>query len=95
MKKNLTAFTASLSLCATLAIPSASSAQEEKKEHHQYKLIDVGTFGGPSSLFSNPDSRVINSRGTATGVADTSIPTIQIVFYDCLVDHTLSCGRTV
>jgi probable HAF family extracellular repeat protein len=86
VKKNLTAFTASLSLCATLAIPSASSAQEEKKEHHQYKLIDVGTFGGPSSLFSNPDSRVINSRGTATGVADTSIPDPNC-FFDCLVDH--------
>jgi len=63
-----------------------TAAQETPAKHHHYKLLDVGTFGGPSSLFSNPDSRAINNRGTATGVADTSIPDPNC-FFDCMVDH--------
>jgi probable HAF family extracellular repeat protein len=54
--------------------------------HHHYKLIDVGTFGGPWSLFSNPGSRVINSRGTAVGVADTSAPD-PTGFFDGFIDQ--------
>jgi probable HAF family extracellular repeat protein len=81
-----------LSLCAALSLPLISSAQEqkeEKNEHRHYKVIDVGTFGGPTSLFSGPDSRVINDRGTATGVADTAIPDPYSpnCFFDCFVNH--------
>jgi len=84
MKRSMLLFVGSL--CAALTVPFVATAQEEKKEHHHYKLIDMGTFGGPSSLFSVPDSRVINNRGTAAGVADTSIPDPNC-FFDCLVDH--------
>lgn len=73
-----------VSLCFVAVV--RTSAQEQKKEHHHYKLIDMGTFGGPRSLFSVPDSRVLNNRGTATGVADTSVPDPNC-FFDCLVDH--------
>jgi probable HAF family extracellular repeat protein len=86
VKKSLLFLVSICSLCATLILPPVSPAQQEKSKHHRYKLIDMGTFGGPSSLFSNPDSRVINNRGTATGVADTSIPDPNC-FFDCLVDH--------
>lgn len=86
MKKSLLFVILICGLCVALALPVRLAAQEEKNEHHHYKLIDVGTFGGPSSLFSVPDSRVINNRGTATGVADTSIPDPNC-FFDCLVDH--------
>jgi hypothetical protein len=74
---------------ASLALPLVSPAQEEKKEHHHYKLFDVGTFGGPEGLFSNPGNRVINHRGTATGDADTAVadPYYPNCFYDCFVDH--------
>jgi probable HAF family extracellular repeat protein len=90
MRKNLTALIVSLSLCAALAVPVRLAAQEQKEdknEHHHYKLIDMGTFGGPNSFFSNPDSRAINNRGTATGWADTSIPDPNCLFFDCLVNR--------
>ena len=93
MRKNLSALLIALSLCAALALPIGLSAQEQKeqkeqkKEHHHYQLIDVGTFGGPNSLFSNPDSRAINNRGTAAGYADTSISD-PYCFVDCFVNHS-------
>ena len=89
MRKNLNLFITALSLSVALASPIRLAGQvpnEEKKEHHHYKLIDMGTFGGPNSFFSTPVSRVINNRGTATGVADTSVPDPNC-FFDCLVNH--------
>src|SRR5258705_7774153 len=42
-------------------------------QHSRYKLIDLGTFGGPSSGFSDL-AKTINNRGTAAGAADTPVP---------------------
>jgi probable HAF family extracellular repeat protein len=82
-----------VSLFAALAMSIGVTAQDNaspdyKPKHHQYKLIDLGTFGGPDSLFSTP-SLVINNRGTVAGLADTSIPDPYDpnCFFDCLVDH--------
>jgi probable HAF family extracellular repeat protein len=61
-------------------------ADEARKTHHHYKLIDVGTFGGRASQYSVPSSAGLNNRGTATGVADTSLPDPNC-FFDCFVDH--------
>jgi probable HAF family extracellular repeat protein len=61
-------------------------ADESRNTHHHYKLFDVGTFGGPASQYSVPSSAGLNNRGTATGVADTSIPDPNC-FFDCMVDH--------
>jgi hypothetical protein len=38
-------------LCA-LAVPIGLAAQESanKPEHHHYKVVDVGTFGGPQTI---------------------------------------------
>jgi hypothetical protein len=69
--------TTAIALFTGLALPlhlAAQNKQDHTHKHRHYQLIDMGTFGGPSSLFSNPDSRAINNRGTATGMADTSIP---------------------
>ena len=66
-----------LTLFVALALPVASSAQElkeEKKEHHHYKLIDMGTLGGPNTFPQGTASLAINSRGLATAQAETSIP---------------------
>jgi probable HAF family extracellular repeat protein len=81
-----------LALLAWVVILVRLAAQENAEpstHHHKYKLIDMGTFGGPNSLFSNPDSRVINNGGVATGAADTSIrdPFDPNCFFDCWVDH--------
>ena len=38
-----------LLLFGALVLPFASSAQEQKKGHHHYKLIDTGTLGGAIS----------------------------------------------
>lgn len=65
-------------LLAALAIPAQLSAQDQPtkqqptKEHH-YKLIDLGTLGGPQSILGGFDGvQNINNRGTVVGVADTA-----------------------
>jgi putative cell wall-binding protein len=75
-----------------LAIAAPVVAQEQRqigdgvtgktpaKQHLRYKLIDLGTFGGPSSYLAtsngvtSPDAvnQVVNSRGTVVGWGDTS-----------------------
>ena len=78
---------------ATLALPLplvAQDGQDLKHGHHHYKLIDIGTFGGPKSQFNVPSSRGLNNRGIATGVADTSVPDPNCpnnCFFDNFIDH--------
>ena len=53
-----------ITLCAAMALPFVSSAQEQKAQHHHYKLIDLGTFGGPNSYyFSAPVVESVNNKG--------------------------------
>jgi probable HAF family extracellular repeat protein len=64
-------------LFAALELPIVSTAQEEKvqkKEHHHYKLVDMGTLGGPNTFPQGVSSLAINSRGLAVAQAETSIP---------------------
>ena len=72
------------------------SAQEPTKHHH-YKLIDLGTFGGPQG-YLDPDngleignsSPLLTKNGTVTGFADTSMPDLfapNFCFEDCFVAH--------
>jgi probable HAF family extracellular repeat protein len=86
MRKNLAAFFASLSFCAALAMPLVLSAQDtssqnHKPKHHHYKLIEMGTFGGPTSSLDLPGgppnvpfNRIINRAGEVLGSGDTQIP---------------------
>jgi len=98
MRKNLSSLIASLGLCAGLAIPVCVRAQniatqESKATHHHYKLIDVGTLGGPSSFFSGPILQILNNRGTFAVIANTPAanpnPGCNIPFSlpDCFVEH--------
>src|SRR5437899_9019155 len=74
MKKNPTAAIIVITLLAALRMPVQLVAQ-----HTRYKLIDIGTFGGPESFINSagaigsPDQ--INSAGTVVGGAGTSTPT--------------------
>ena len=64
------------SLFAALALPFVSSAQQQMKEHHHYKLIDLGTLGDPNSYIGalGSISQVLSDQGTVVGCADTSTP---------------------
>src|ERR1700740_3833934 len=83
-----------LALFATFAItiPAQVSAQvqqqSEKKELIRYKVIDIGTFGGPNSG-NNGSSVIMNNAGTLVGFADapTPDPYAPNCFGDCFVQH--------
>jgi probable HAF family extracellular repeat protein len=47
-------------------------APQQAAKRHKYKVIDVGTLGGPTSSY-NFGSVIINNRGVVVGAADTSI----------------------
>jgi probable HAF family extracellular repeat protein len=83
------ALTIAMVLEVVLASQSPISAQELPK-HHQYKLIDVGTFGGPGGGFENPSSPVLNNSGMLVGYSDTAIPDpfSPNCFLDCYVDQS-------
>ena len=73
------AVTLSIGLTA-LAQLAAQDAGVGKQEHHHYKLIDMGTFGGPASYFPETIPFIsakgdLNSRGLAVGGSATSTST--------------------
>jgi len=77
MKSTISLWTIAISLLAVLAIPIQIFAQEQTEEehhakHHHYKLIDLGTFGGPQSRADYPVA--LNNHGTVAGSADTPHP---------------------
>jgi probable HAF family extracellular repeat protein len=90
--RTLTCIT-TMTLSAVLLIPGQLAAQEQRSrvgnvKHHHYKVIDIGTFGGPESFFNNLNltdrfsfgtafyqfGQVRNQRGTFVGFADTATP---------------------
>jgi probable HAF family extracellular repeat protein len=63
-----------VAVLAVLAFPGALAAQDKREnnnhhQHHHYRLIDIGTFGGPESYLPSPDNSVpaLNSGGTTVG----------------------------
>ena len=70
---------ATLILLTGLAFSASGLAQEQKgrrAEHHRYKLIDLGTFGGVTS-YVNPVGNggpYMNRQGVVVGSSQTSIP---------------------
>ena len=67
MKSRTLILAIAMTLFAALALPVPLAAQ-----HTKYKLIDLGTFGGPASLIAqaagpqNP-ARALTSRGVVVG----------------------------
>jgi hypothetical protein len=63
-----------------MAIPVSLAAQQHHSKHQKYKLIDLGTFGGPVSYIANDPSGgggasgILSPSGSVVGAADTSIP---------------------
>src|SRR5262249_13675456 len=71
-------------LLAALAMPAWTAAQDNPSpdhghKHKKYRLIDIGTFGGPASELTTNNGNgagalILNSSGTLTGSADTPVP---------------------
>jgi hypothetical protein len=77
-----------------MAVAVQLAAQEPAKHHH-YKLIDLGTFGGPNSGVSGgpPEERLLSKQGTVVGTAETpySDPFAPNCIFDCFVIHAFVC----
>jgi hypothetical protein len=71
-----------MALSAALLIPASLIAQQRGDEHeregarHRYKLVDLGTLGGPISYgsASGDGARLLNDRGEVTSYSDTALP---------------------
>jgi probable HAF family extracellular repeat protein len=52
-----------------------STIEVAAQEHTHYKLIDLGTFGGPQSYVYAPNNyaAILNNRGSVTGWAETKL----------------------
>jgi probable HAF family extracellular repeat protein len=87
----------SLTLFTLLAVRTDSAAQQDsstaKTPKYPYKLIDLGTFGGPRSYQSAnfQGSRILNNAGVVSSYADTTAPDPfapnSCFDADCLVAH--------
>src|SRR5664279_4864154 len=96
MKSHTWMCTPVVCLVGALAMPVGIAAQDQDAEvqnhrprHHTYKLIDLGTFGGPNSFVNGPLVPNISDSGTYAGQAETSIPDPFAPYCgeDCLVQH--------
>jgi probable HAF family extracellular repeat protein len=85
MKRRFVVCIAAISFFAALSVPVQTAAQNNHKhhnKHHHYKLIDLGTFGGPSSWLATTNqvtspgaiNQVLNNQGIVVGWGDTSTP---------------------
>ena len=71
MRPRTLAFSVTVTILLALAASPLLAAQEGRAMHHRYKLVDMGTFGGPTSAIyalTGP----LNNRGVADSCADTS-----------------------
>lgn len=76
---------AEITLFAALANPVRLAAQEQSEQqrhkehqHRRYKLVDIGTFGGPARYvdgdhhLTGASARFLNNHGVIAGWAETS-----------------------
>ena len=80
MRRNTTFGPVAFTVLTLMAFPvvqlAAQRAEEDKPSHQTYKLIDLGSFGGPQA-FINPFGNggpYINERGAVVGQAETTVP---------------------
>jgi len=83
-------------LITTLPASAQELPQQNKTKHHQYRLEDLGTLGGPNSylpggFFEGNATQSLSAAGTFAGSADTAIPDpYDVCFnFDCMVGHAV------
>jgi probable HAF family extracellular repeat protein len=87
-----------IALFVALSIPVSLAAQEPPTKQQKYSLVDIGTFGGPSSSFVGVGAHSVTNSGTATGFAETPTPdpfAPNCFVPDCFVVHTFLWQRSV
>jgi probable HAF family extracellular repeat protein len=88
MKSGIWSSIVRLILLGVLAMPILVAAQDAAKpnnaRHHHYKVVDIGTFGGPNSSYLQgfPEGRMLNNSGAAVGAGDTTTPDPLCVAFD-------------
>jgi probable HAF family extracellular repeat protein len=86
MKSRLSCVAAGTFICLAISLQLAAQGSTP---HHRYKLIDLGTFGGPNSFLAYPPPGVIlSNQGSVVGIADTPNP--DPFCPHCFNDGTLS-----
>jgi probable HAF family extracellular repeat protein len=94
-----------IALLTLLTVPIGMAARNNSSsdrghKHHQYKLVDVGTLGGPASYYSEQGvgSQILNNQGTVAGYGDTSAqdPYFPNCFdEDCYLAHSFRWQNSV
>jgi probable HAF family extracellular repeat protein len=91
MKSEILMLASAIALLAVAVVPRRLTAQnghDQAPQYHHYKVLDLGTFGGPNSYFNSLNltdafgfgtvfynlAQVRNARGIFVGFADTSAP---------------------
>src|SRR5215471_21815348 len=69
-----------LGIAFALSLPLAA-------QQARYRLVDLGTFGGPASYFANGFDGILNNHGTAAGFASTSVPDPICFVPNCFATH--------
>src|SRR5437588_1620632 len=92
MKSAKWIFTASVPFLVFGNLLSAQvTAQKAHPKHDRYKLIDLGTLGGPVSYESGEGNQILNDSGVIASAADTSIPDPNAPDFcfnpECFVTH--------
>jgi probable HAF family extracellular repeat protein len=75
MNRNLATATmifAVLTLTALAVAQDQAAALPDGYHHPRYRLVDLGTFGGPASYFPNGLDGILNNHGVSVGWANTS-----------------------
>jgi probable HAF family extracellular repeat protein len=91
MKTHRTYTAAVVTLFALLAAPVRLTAQQHNT-HPRYKIVDLGTFGGPQSYLTFY-AQVLNRHGVVAGYSDTTAPDPNFPNFgacfnpDCLFSH--------
>ncbi len=81
---------AATSIALLLAVRlTAQEGQGNSAKYYKYKLIDLGSLGGPSAFIANPFEKGLTDRGIAVGTKDTATPDPYDpnCFTDCFITH--------